>query len=214
MGPLRVPFPTRMTVVRLPDGIWLHSPIAFDPALADAVATLGAVRWLIAPNKIHYAGIQEWLDAFAGAESWGVDGIDERASANGIRVTLTHRLGQGTQPWVGQIDQLSVMSGFMEEVDFFHRASRTLILTDLIEAFSPARVGPGLRLLLRLAGNLGPVGSMPRDMRATFRGRRDHLRDAVRQMLAWQPERVILAHGECYWENATDKIEEAFSWLL
>lgn len=57
MGPLKVPFPTRMTVLRLPQGIWLHSPIAFDAALADAVAALGPVRWLIAPNKIHYAGI-------------------------------------------------------------------------------------------------------------------------------------------------------------
>lgn len=102
----------------------------------------------------------------------------------------------------------------MDEVDFFHRPSRTLILTDLIEAFAPDRVGPGWRLALRLAGNLGPVGAMPRDMRATFRGRRDDLRVAVRRMIDWQPRRVILAHGECYWDNATAQLEQAFSWVL
>ena len=45
-----IPFPTRMTIVRLPDdGLWVHSPTVNDAALMDAVAALGPVRFLIAP---------------------------------------------------------------------------------------------------------------------------------------------------------------------
>ncbi|MFX7674953.1 DUF4336 domain-containing protein, partial [Acinetobacter baumannii] len=41
---LRIPFPTRMTVVRLPDGgLWIHSPVAPDEALFEAIERLGSV---------------------------------------------------------------------------------------------------------------------------------------------------------------------------
>jgi hypothetical protein len=53
-----LPFPTRMTVIRLTNGdIWVHSPIADKDGLCESVAALGSVRHLIAPNWIHYAWI-------------------------------------------------------------------------------------------------------------------------------------------------------------
>jgi len=56
-----LPFPTRMTVIRLSNGdIWVHSPIADKEGLAEAVATLGPIRHLIAPNWIHYAWMPSW----------------------------------------------------------------------------------------------------------------------------------------------------------
>lgn len=53
-GPTSMPFPTRMTVVRLAsDELWVHSPIAPDPALFERIEALGPVRHLIAPNSLH-----------------------------------------------------------------------------------------------------------------------------------------------------------------
>lgn len=213
VGPFRTPFPTRMTVIRLPEGLFLHSPIAFDAGLARAVAQLGPVRWLIAPNLIHYASIQPWLDAFPEAESWGVHGIEARAARYRIPITIHHRLGSAA-PWAGQIDEIPVRSRFMEEVEFFHRASRTLILTDLIEAFAPARVTLLWRMIYRLAGNLGPIGGAPRDFRLTFRGRMGPAREAARRMVALEPARVVIAHGDCYLEDAPNKLRRGLGWLL
>jgi Domain of unknown function (DUF4336) len=52
---LSLPFPTRMTLIRLAGGdVWVHSPTAPDTALLAAVRALGPVRWLIAPNTLHY----------------------------------------------------------------------------------------------------------------------------------------------------------------
>lgn len=214
-GPLKLPFPTRMTVARLQDGgLWLHSPIALSPDLRARIDALGPVRHLIAPNKIHYAAVQQWLDAYPEATSWGVAGIEERARKNQIKVTLHHRLTDTPPPdWVVEFDQMLVTSNFMSEAIFFHRASRTLILTDLIENFAPERLSWPMRAMTWAAGNLGPDGSMPRDMRLTFRGRRDHLRAAIARMVGWAPKIVVLAHGDIYRDNATERLHRAFRWL-
>ena len=58
---VKIPFSTRMTVVRLSDGgLWCHSPVAPAPELFAQIDALGEVRHLVSPNKIHYAHIAAW----------------------------------------------------------------------------------------------------------------------------------------------------------
>jgi hypothetical protein len=103
----------------------------------------------------------------------------------------------------------------MTEVEFFHRASRTLVLTDFIENFEPRKLGSiWLRWLTRLGGVQDPNGQMPRDMRYTFTKQRPQLRAAVEKMIAWDPERVIIAHGRWYAKNGAQELRRAFHWLL
>ncbi len=103
----------------------------------------------------------------------------------------------------------------MTEVVFFHRASRTLILTDLIENFEPGRFSKRwLRLACQWAGCCDPDGKAPVDLRSTFLRHRDSVRSAVQTMLEWQPERVILAHGRWYPDNAIAELKRAFRWAL
>ena len=72
---LPLPFTTRMTVVRLRNGdLFLHSPVAFDSALADRLQTMGKVRHLVSPNQFHYAHIAEWSRAFPQAVNLGISG--------------------------------------------------------------------------------------------------------------------------------------------
>ena len=55
-GLTKVPFSTRMTVVKLANGkLWCHSPIQPNQALLDSLDQLGEVAYLIGPNKLHYA---------------------------------------------------------------------------------------------------------------------------------------------------------------
>jgi hypothetical protein len=49
----------------------------------------------------------------------------------------------------------------MEEMVFFHRKTRTLILADFIENFEPEKVGSLYVWLLRLAGVADPDGKTP-----------------------------------------------------
>jgi hypothetical protein len=102
----------------------------------------------------------------------------------------------------------------MTEVVFFHRPTRTLVLTDLIENFERQKLAsPLMRLLTRWGGVQDPDGQMPRDMRLTFARTKPQLRAAVETMVGWNPERVILAHGRWYDRDGTQELRRAFRWL-
>lgn len=213
---LNIPFPTRMTVIRLAgDRLFIHSPIKPDEVLFRSLLTLGQVTHLVSPNKIHYASIGLWAERFPDACRWASPGVRERAKRRNIQVGFDRDLDDKPDgAWADQIDQLIFHgSSFMDEVVFFHKASRTLILADLIENFEPSKTSRPMHWMLKLAGNLDPDGKLPIDLRLTFRGSHGKARASFARMLAWQPERVILAHGRWYDKDGTNEIKRAFRWL-
>jgi len=212
-----LPFSTRATVIRLKNGdIWVHSPTRLDAGLITELSELGPIRHLIAPNWIHYAYVAEWQAQFPDATSWAAPGVKERAKSKGRDVLFDHDLSDtADMPWQGEIDQLIVYGNKIHrEAVFFHRASDTLILTDLIENFEAVNLSWWMRLLTRWGGMLDPDGKMPRDMRMTFRKGQDELRRAVDLMIDWAPERIIVAHGRWYTTGGVDELRRAFRFVL
>ncbi|WP_336080456.1 DUF4336 domain-containing protein [Thalassospira sp. CH_XMU1448-2] len=214
---LKLPFPTRMTIIRLQSGkLFAHSPIRLNETLRAEVDALGEVAYLIAPNTIHYAGLPDWQKAYPDALAFCAPGVIKRAKSVGISVRFDGELANSAEPdWADDIKQVLVRGGYLNEAVFFHSASETLILTDLIENFEPQKVkSPFWRFMLRLFGTMDPDGSAPRDMRATFIGHRGHVRKCVETMIGWNPKRVILAHGRWYDTNAVAELNRAFRWVL
>jgi hypothetical protein len=211
----KMPFPTRMTVIRVEDrSLFIHSPTPLTTELRAEILEQGTPRWIIGPNRIHYWWIPEWRRAFPDAEVYLAPGIQEQAAG---RIDVPHHpLDSRTgYPWDAEIMTLPVRGSFMTEVDFFHHASRTLILTDLIENFEPEKLPSRLmRWLTWLGGVQAPYGSMPRDMRLTFASRKAELRTAIETMIGWAPDRVILAHGRWFEKDGADELRRAFGWLL
>ncbi len=211
-----VPFTTRMTVVQLENGdIWLHSPTRPTADLQAQIEALGPVRHLVAPNWIHYAYIAEWQEAYPNARAWCAPGVVERARKHGMALHFDAALSDTPPPaWAGQIDQLIVKgSTTHREAVFFHRASKTLILTDLIENVPARLLSIWIRPLAWLGGILAPNGSMPRDMRHTFHDRAA-LRVSLRRMIGWAPTRIILAHGDWFRSDGTGELKRAFGWAF
>jgi hypothetical protein len=210
-GPLirfGVQFPTRMTIIRIGQDLLIHSPTPLTPSLRAEVDALGSVRWIVGPNRIHYWWIPEWHAAYPEAEVYLAPKILTQSKG---RIDFpAHELREERgYPWDQAIATLPVAGKFMTEVVFFHRASRTLVLTDLIENFEPRKLGFIARLIMWLGG---ASGSMPRDMRLTYE--RQTLRAAVERMLGWAPERIIVAHGRWFERGGTTVLERAFRWLL
>ena len=88
-------------------------------------------------------------------------------------------------------------------------------MTDLIENFEPARVRSRLfRWLVRLAGVAHPGGGTPVDMRLTFWPRRRAVRAAMAEILSWDCERVVMAHGLPYERDGAAELRRAFGWAL
>ncbi len=213
-----IPFPTRMVVVRLSSGaLWIHSPTRLSEGLAAEIEALGPVTHLVSPNAIHYAWIPDWAARWPQATAWASPGVRERAASQGISVAFQADLqDQAPAAWAEDLDQLIFRgSSALPEVVFFHRASRTLLLTDLIENFERAHVRGPLWWLVRLAGTADPDGKAPLDLRGTYGGRdrREQARACLERMLAWAPERVILAHGRWYERDGVAELQRAFRWL-
>lgn len=193
-----MPFPTRMVVIQLANGdLWLHSPVAASPDLVVEVAAMGPVRHLIAPNWVHYAFLPEWQALFPEATTWAAAGARERAARRRVRIRWDADLAIDPLPaWSGEIDMLEVKGHPRHrEWVFLHRASRSLIVTDLVQALEPDRMTRREALIARLLAGTRPGGAMPRLMRLGFALSPGALGRAVRHMLDWRPERLIYAHG-------------------
>jgi hypothetical protein len=211
---IKLPHPTRMTVVKLPQGgLWIHSPIPPAENLLRELEQIGTVHHLIAPNTFHYSWLADWTTIYPGAQCWGPPGLPKS-----VLRTLPHlRMLKPAPPpdWAGSFDQLLAPGNVLKEVAFFHRASRTLILTDLIENFEASRIrNPWHRRLLEWSGIADQNGAAPLDMRMAFLGHRNILHEAVRGMIDWNPERVILAHGRWFDANGAAELARLFRWVL
>lgn len=210
---LQLPFTTRMTIARLADGrLWIHSPTELTPGLARAIDELGPAAFIIAPNRLHTSWLQAWKTHWPDAVSAG---IAAEPAWNGTRMVYGIDLGGGGPfPWCPDIEHCLVPGSSFSEMLFFHVASRTLIVTDLVENFELSRIRSAWwRLLLRMTGPLDPHGTAPPDMRYTFRKHHDGLRRALQQIRDWAPSRVVIAHGRWYQQNGLQEMERAFAWV-
>ena len=156
------PFSPRMTIVQLASGdLFLHSPIAFDAALAAHLQSLGRVRHLVSPNRGHYAHIWEWARAFPEAVAWASPGVRSRSRSQRVDVQFQRDLTSQAPPdWRDEIDQTIIPGAVLDEAVFFHRDTKTLIVADTIMNFEPERLPQPYRLIARLVGICSPGGGM------------------------------------------------------
>ncbi|HEX7684273.1 MAG TPA: DUF4336 domain-containing protein [Trinickia sp.] len=205
------PYPTRMAVVRLSSGeTWVWSPIELTEGLAHAIEAVGPVAYVVSPNKLHYLALQAWKSRWPAARLYAPPGLAKKLKT----LRFDGELGdEPEQPWAMDIDQAVFRGSIaMDEVAFFHRASRTAIFGDLIQRFPHADATGWKGVLMRLDGLVGPRGSTPREWRMSFLSR-DAARQARHKVLGWKPDRLLIAHGECAGSGATEVIAEALSWI-
>ncbi|MGY3616899.1 DUF4336 domain-containing protein [Bradyrhizobium sp. USDA 10063] len=212
---LKAPFPTRATVFRLAEGnLFIHSPTPLVPALKAEIGEIGVPRWIIGPNRLHYWWIPDWRAAYPDARVFLAPKTKQQG---GSRLDFDGETLDRTSgyPWDDQMATLPITGSYMTEVAFFHRPSRTLVLTDLIENFEAQKIETRLmRFLIWAGGVRDPDGSTPRDMRLSFLRNKAAVRAAVETMIDWDPERILLAHGRWYGRDGRAELRRAFRWIL
>jgi hypothetical protein len=199
-----------MTVIRLTDGsLFLHSPVPLDSGLRAELSDLGQVRALVAPSKVHHLFVGEWVSAYPEAKLHGAPGLPEKRKDLAFDSILSD---ESPADWRGQIDQLLFRGApVLNEVVFFHRATRTVIFTDMIFNI-PAGAAPKMRIINWLTGIVGHFGPH-RLVRRRALADRDAARESVRRILEWDFDRVIVTHGEVLESGGRDRVRLAFSFL-
>lgn len=201
---------TRMTVIRLASGeLVLISPIAPSHKLRKQVEAHGTVTHLIAPNKLHHLFIGEWGRLYPDAFMFVAPGLETKRPELGTATVLKRH---PEAVWAGELDQV-VVEGlpFINEVVFFHPASRSLVLTDL--AFNVGRESPALtRFAFRLAQGYGRL--TPSLLERLLCRDRVLLRACLKRILDWPFERVIVAHGSVCEAGGREQLTNGYRWAL
>ena len=215
-GPIRpggVPLPVRMTVLRLENGdLLLHSPTGLTEALVAALQALGPVRHLVAPNIAHWTFLKDWQQRFPDAVTWAAPGLRDRGQVQASGLRLDRDLSEQAPPeWSAEIEQGIIQGAGYVEVYFFHRPSRTLILTDVIQHMHSARLPAVTRAFVLLSG--AHAGTTPRYLRTVLRLRHRAATRAFEAMLKLAPERVIFAHGAWFERDGANRLRRALEWL-
>lgn len=203
---LGMPMTTRMTIARLPSGLWVHSPVPIAP-LRAAVDDLGPVRWRVAPNLMHHLYQAPWQAAYPDSMLFAPPGL--AAKRPDLRIDGSPMAGAAS--WGDDILALPVAGNpTLDETVFLHRPSGSLIVTDLA-----VNLGPENRLMVRLYARLtGCYGrlSLSYPLKLLFRDRQA-ARASVDRILSLDFDRVIPAHGPVIETGGKAALAAAFAWL-
>jgi hypothetical protein len=148
-GFFNVTTPIRMTVIRLADGrLWVHAPVAATRECRRLLDELGGeVAYIILPTTAfeHKVFVSGFARAYPKAKVWVCPGqwawpinLPPPFRVDGyLRDDDDPSRNRKPMPWAKEIEQLLLQPpcigiGPANEVVFFHRPTKTLLVTDLI----------------------------------------------------------------------------------
>jgi Domain of unknown function (DUF4336) len=207
MGP-GMNMPGRATILRLDDGrLIVHSPLAIDDATAKEIDALGDVRFLVAPNCMHWMFVKAAKERYAKARVFAAPGLAKKLGS----------FPSEPLPVSGELDgacgvRVESVQGApsMEEHVLFHEPSRSLLVTDLIFNLHECR-SFGMRLFLRLGGCWKRT-AQSKMWRFLVKDRAAAAQSA-QTILGLDFERIVVAHGNVIEDDAREQARRALEWM-
>jgi hypothetical protein len=207
---------TRMTVVRLPSGgLVLISPIELSVSHRQSLDKLGVVQHVVAPNLFHHLFVGGVQNLYPEAKTWGVAGLPQKRPDLRFDALLTEPGSfEDTMEYLPFQGFASILPNGIQlahETVFYHRPSRTLILTDTSFNFDETN-----RFPVRLAGWIGGSYKNLSPSRLEKWGTRDKdaVETSVREVLKWDFDRVVPGHGSIVETNGKAAFRAGFEWFL
>lgn len=197
--------PHVMTVIRLESGgVLLHSPCRPSDELLAAIAGVGTVTDVVAPNWFHDLYLWEYRRFYSTATFWGPAFLRRQRRA------IIDCVLDGSIPpkWSNQMPHVT-MSGLLtfDESIFYHVPTRTLIVADLL--MNPS-LPPGAPLLTAIVYRLfdlrGQVKVFPVLRWFGSTKVRSAMGKVVSQIVEWKPERLIVGHGTPISEGVAEQL--------
>jgi len=201
-GPI---LPSRTTIVQLSSGsLALISPPPPHAETYSMIDALGTVSALVAPNSFHYLYVNDAVTRYPSATLYLAPGLQQRIPSLPAGIDLSQSLP------APELEQASLCPAHgVAEVFLFHRPSRILILSDI--AFNLVHFERVVdRIFWRSFGAPSELGPS-RTARLMLLSDRPAARQALRRVLEWPFERILVAHGEVVQTDARARFERAFA---
>lgn len=204
-------FFARTTLIRLSNGdVLVHSPGPLDPSVADEARAVGRVAHIIAPGSYHYFYVSAWQKAFPEATTWICPGVERKRPDLDFDWFLSDH---APEAWQSEVDQALVRGNrLIWEVAFFDKPSKTLILTDLVENIGNETEGTNwvIRFWWKVVMNMWDKAKPAPEYQMGWKDKAAAKR-SLRRILAWDFQRVIIAHGENLENDAKQTVREAWA---
>ncbi len=202
-------FRCRMTIVRLSSGaLWIHSPIHIDDALAKEIEDIGSVEYLVAPSKLHYLFMKDAMQRYPNASSFAAPGLQDKRQDLTFDEVLTD---QPPDSWQEDFQQHIIQGApDVNEVIFLHKASQSLIVTDLIFNIHSCKnwISPWI---FRMVGVYKKTAQSR--LWRQFVKDKEPARKSLQHILEWDFTRLIMAHGELVETGGQQALAQATTWM-
>ncbi|MBD2527834.1 DUF4336 domain-containing protein [Nostoc sp. FACHB-133] len=208
---------TRMTVIRLTIGkLMVISPIEMDDTTINELNQLGEVTYIVVPNLYHHLFVADFKLCYPRAKLWTVSGLERKRPDLQINQIISNRS-------IHAIDGVEylLVQGFntlgtsgcspLNECVFFHVKSRTLIVTDTVFHFDD-QCSPSIRLIAKLLGAYNQLRPSLLEKFATLD--KVKVKRSIQQLLTWNFERVIMAHGSIIEQDGKPQFKTGYEWFL
>jgi len=207
--PLGIRMPARSTVVRLEgDRLVLISPLAIDADRAREIDGLGEVCVIVAPNVMHDLHVGSAAARWPRARVLAPAGFERKVPSLAFAP-----LGSAeASDLLGDELLVERVAGVpsIEESVLYHPRSRTLVVTDLVFNVHGAESW-STRLLFRLVGAWKEL-TQSRSWKLVTKDRAA-ASSSVARILAWDFDRLLLAHGDVVASGAHAPFAHAVRWM-
>jgi hypothetical protein len=208
---------TRMTVIRLSSNkLMVISPIKMDNSTINALNQLGEVSYIIVPNLYHHLFVADFKQYYPHAKLCAVSGLERKRPDLQIEQIISDRS-------IYQIDGVEyvLVEGFntfdmkgyspLNECVCFHATSQTLIVTDIVFHFDE-QSSPKTKLIAKMLGAYKQLRPSLLEKFATQD--KIKVKRSIQQLLTWNFERIIMAHGSIIEQDAKPKLKAGYEWFL
>lgn len=195
--------PVRSTVIKTSKGLIIISPIRFSDEQFKEIEKLGSVNTLVAPSLIHHLFLPNAIERFKSAQVWGPVGSPEKLP----KIQWNFLFGKDQWPLIEEVDfQLIEGAPGMNEVAFFEKSSKTLVLTDFVFNLTNPK-GWGAPVMLRLLGTFKRF-AVSRFV-YKFIVDKSAVEKSFRKILQWDFDKIVMGHGEVVTVDAKLKLQSA-----
>jgi hypothetical protein len=184
----------------------VHSPIKISDRLKSEINAIGAVNYVIAPNKWHHLFVGNFKAVYPEAKFFCAPGLEKKRSDFKFDDVINK---DQNYPWNNYVSHKLVEGvPIFNEVVFFHPQSKTLILTDLALHIcdSPSFL---TRMAFKLIGGYGKFGWAKLEKKIYIKDKQS-FQKSIHSILEWDFDRVLLTHGKPVNSGGKPSFKEAY----
>ncbi|KAK0473520.1 hypothetical protein EDD18DRAFT_1359028 [Armillaria luteobubalina] len=211
-----IPFGGRSTAIKLTNGdVWVLASTPLTQDTKETINKLGPVKWIVAGDAEHHLFLAEYKKAYADAKLVVVERLFKKKKDEGLDVTGAYGIDPPETEYGFESEiKAHYFPGFQnQDVAFYHVASKSLIVADLIfnlpgtEQYSKSKSSSKVPIV----GKISPPGLVLKSLLWSLGKDKEAMRRDIKVVSEWDFSRIIMCHGDVIEDDAPKAWKDAYA---